>query len=398
MSQSPKLRTEASEASTPGPETTDPHASDEQDFESFASAQHPLDIQAATWAARARNGLDARGQAELDAWLAERPDHHAAFEDMQDMFDRLRAVPADEVAALKARRSPVSSQPRAPHSAGHFRSARAPISPRARRARGPGPGRFVPRLVAASAALSITLVGWMGWEHWRSLPTYEKSLATARGQQLRTELPDGSGLVLDTATQLETRLYRHQREVRLREGQAFFSIAADAARPFHVVAGDVRVTVVGTRFTVRHTSTGLEAGETRISVDEGRVRVGRDPAGPATMPAESGIAVELSAGQSVAVDAQGKVGAIAPLPPGGNAAWQQGRVSFDGVPLSQALAEFERYGTTGLVVRDPAVAAMPVGGSFQLRRLDGFTKALVEQLPVRLERRGTETEIVSSHR
>jgi transmembrane sensor len=160
----------------------------------------------------------------------------------------------------------------------------------------------------------------------------------------------------------------------------------------------VRVTVVGTRFTVRHTSTGLEAGETRISVDEGRVRVGRDPAGPATMPAESGIAVELSAGQSVAVDAQGKVGAIAPLPPGGNAAWQQGRVSFDGVPLSQALAEFERYGTTGLVVRDPAVAAMPVGGSFQLRRLDGFTKALVEQLPVRLERRGTETEIVSSHR
>ena len=43
-----------------------------------------------------------------------------------------------------------------------------------------------------------------------------------------------------------------------------------------------------------------------------------------------------------------------------------------GVPLAQALAEFERYGDTGLVVRDPAIAALKVHGSFELQQVGGL--------------------------
>lgn len=65
-------------------------------------------------------------------------------------------------------------------------------------------------------------------------------------------------------------------------------------------------------------------------------------------------------------------------------AWREGRVNFDGVSLSQALAEFERYGPTRIVLSDPAVAGLRVHGSFDLRRLDAFTRALPRVLPVRV--------------
>ena len=108
-------------------------------------------------------------------------------------------------------------------------------------------------------------------------------------------------------------------------------------------------------------------------------------------------AVELTAGQTIAADADGRFSPVAQQPVDADRAWREGRVSFDGVSLAQALAEFERYGDTRLVVRDPAVAALRIHGSFDLRRLDAFARALPRVLPVHLEPTGDGgTEIVSA--
>ena len=145
----------------------------------------------------------------------------------------------------------------------------------------------------------------------------------------------------------------------------------DADRPFDVLAGSVKVTVVGTQFAVRHTA----GSPVQVAVQEGQVRV--SAAGPSD-------AVLLTAGQQVQADGDGRLSAVGAVPPAGIAPWRDGRVSFDNVPLSQALAEFERYGPTRLAVRDPAVAAMRLSGTFDPRRLDNFRKALPKVLPVRL--------------
>jgi len=185
----------------------------------------------------------------------------------------------------------------------------------------------------------------------------------------------------------------------LHEGQALFSVALNTQRPFHVLAGGVRVTVIGTRFSVRHTHTGLTADETRVVVEEGRVRVARHIGTDAdALVLGDGEAVTLAAGESMVADGQGRLGIVAAVPSGSAAPWRDGRVNFDNTPLAQALAEFERYGATGVVVRDPAVAALPVGGSFQWRRFDAFLASLPRQLPVRLERRDDETEVVDIRR
>ena len=96
---------------------------------------------------------------------------------------------------------------------------------------------------------------------------------------------------------------------------------------------------------------------------------------------------------SVSSDAGGHLSAIASLAPGSVAPWREGRITFDNVPLGAALAEFERYGDTGFVVRDPAVARLRIGGSFSLTQLDRFAAALPQLLPVRITRSGTTSTI-----
>lgn len=357
---------------------------DARAFEAFAQQQDPLDVAAATWAARRRNGLDAQSNAELQEWLAADPRHADALADMDETFGEVGELPHGEVASL---RTALPARP-------------APAPPR-RAVRDGTPWwtgwpRMVPQTTIALVLALALGAGWLGWDRWQRQPTFVQAFATERGQQRSVTLPDaaggGSTLQLDTATRLEARLYRGHREVRLADGQAMFSVHADPARPFHVLAGQLRITVVGTRFSVRHTASGIDAGKTVVSVEEGHVRVSPNaPDGAGDAPAP----VELSAGLMVVAGQDGRIGPATPVATAAIAPWRSGRISFEHTPLRDALAEFERYGRTGLVVRDPAVAALPVGGSYNLRQFQHFARALPEILPVRLVPAGELTEIVA---
>lgn len=362
-------------------------------MERVAQGQDPLDVDAATWAVRRRNGLSIEDQAELQAWLDQDPRHTAALEDMAATVAQVRQLPDDDVAALK--RGLRAGTPTG--------SVGVPTAP----ARTPGRPRWRVRLDAliapAVAAVVATFVGagWIGWESWRGLPTFEQAFATGRGQQIVATLPDdpahGSTVQLDTATRLDARLFRDRREVRLQDGQALFSIHADTERPFHVWAGQFQITVVGTRFSVRHTRSGLDAGQTVVSVEEGHVRVTR--AGrEGNAAASSDAPIDLMAGQMVTGDDTGAIGPVKRVSPAAVAPWRAGRLSFDNTPLSQALAEFERYRSTGLMIRDPAVGRLPVGGSYRVQQFGSFVDALPQMLPVRLVPKGEVTEIVLRHR
>lgn len=378
---------------------------DELEFAAFVQAQDPLDIAAATWVARKRDGLDPDGAAELQAWLDADPRHAPAFEDMDATFGDLQQLPDDDLVSLKAALAARAPGADLPPRTATAHTAAAP----ARRRWLHGIGLLVPRSAAAACALVLVGVGWIGWAQWRQLPLFERTYATARGQQLTVALPDasaelvskGSTLQLDTATQLDARLYRNRREMLLKDGQALFAVHGDPERPFHVWAGPVRITVVGTRFAVRHTASGIDAGQTVISVGEGRVRVARADrlaGGQEVGSSEAGgdgAAVELTAGQQVVADPEGRIGPVVSVPPAAIALWREGRVSFDQTPLARALAEFERYGPTGLVLRDPAVAALPVGGSYSLRQFQRFAQALPQVLPVRLVPLGNDMEVVA---
>ena len=354
-------------------------ARDAADFAEFIAGQDPLDAAAAGWMVRRQDGLTPEEQAEFEQWLAADPAHADALEQVEGVWGRMDELPEESVEALKTGLPPAPPARRAPVS---------PISPGRRGWMLDLVGRLMPQAAAAALAFGVVGGGWYGWTAWQGQPTFTQTLATARGQQKQVELPDGSTLWLDTATQVEVRLYRQRREVRLSEGQVLFAVQPNAGQPFDVLAGATRVTVVGTRFAVRRTHSGLgDDGAISVVVEEGRVRVAA--ASAATAP------VELGAGQSVRADAAGALGPVS-TGAAAPAAWREGRISFDGVPLAHALAEFERYGDTGLVVRDPAVAALKVHGSFELQQVGAFARALPQVLPVRLRRIDGRSEIISS--
>ncbi|ENO85967.1 FecR family protein [Thauera linaloolentis] len=366
----------------------DPTANDAdaREFAEYARAQGAAELEAALWATRRYEGLDAAAEAEFQAWLTASPAHAVCYDGLEQSFGRVRKLPEGTVRALKAGLPDATPAARAVPS--------RPASP-GRRAWLLGLGRFLPQAASAAAIATLVLGGWIGWDHWLGQPTFERLYATERGQRLNVTLPDGSTLQLDAATQAEVRLYRQRREVRLADGQAMFTVRSDPAQPFEVLTDAVRISVVGTRFSVRHTQSGLDAGKTVVAVESGRVRVStaghQAPGGAAWHLAE---AVELAAGQGVSADEAGRLAPVVSLPADGVAPWRAGRVSFDDTTLAQALAEFERYGDTGLVVHDPAVAALRLGGSFDLGQIGLFAQALPELLPVRLERRSGRTEIV----
>ena len=337
---------------------------------------------ARAWLVRRQGeGWNARDESEFQRWLAQSSAHAAAYAQCEQRWRELDAMPADlqqrlreSLARDKARQAAFNAVPQ--------------FAPTRR--------RFI-LWPATSAAVAMVGggAGYMAWEHLQAQPLSVEAFHTERGQQQTVTLSDGSQIRMDTATQLEVRMYRRRREVQLREGQAMFMVQHDG-RPFHVLAGPTRVSVVGTRFAVRYTPSIAGNDGVQVEVEEGRVRVaalapGEAAAGMYDMQA----GVLLSAGQQVAANAHGAPLSVDAVPAEGVARWRAQRISFVDVPLSQALAEFDRYHATGLRIAAPQVAAMRLSGTFDPMATAALYQALPRVLPVRLQRQNDGVTVVT---
>ncbi len=236
---------------------------------------------------------------------------------------------------------------------------------------------------AAAAVLAAVAVGaiWLQQGSGES-----QTLATAVGQQRNVTLADGSTVTLNTNTILETDLRRHTREIYLRKGEAHFQVAHDRSRPFLVHAGDAVVRAVGTAFEVRV----LTDQHVDVVVDEGRVEVQATAPLPALPnPAARARAVAattvraLNAGERLSTASRDY--AVTPITAqqmSSELAWREGAIIFDGQPLSEAIAEIERYTDARIVVTDPEIARLRVGGRFRTGDVQEFFDALQTALPV----------------
>jgi transmembrane sensor len=343
--------------------------------------------EALDWFVRRHNvGLEPEEELVFQTWLAADAVHQEAFDRWQDEWQTFDEIP-QEMRSLLQRNLAYDQAMDAASSAGAQRASAKPAT-----AHVDAPSRVQPTssrrrvLVPAFAVAAFAAVtggtGLVAWNHWQAQPVFVQAFSTQRGQQAEVPLPDGSRLLLDTATQLEVTYYRQRREVKLLDGQAVFAVQGDPQRPFHVLAGPLWVTVVGTRFSVRHTPQVPGAAGVYVAVSEGNVRVQRRVAG--TDDAQGSVA-SLTAGQQIASDAAGTLLAVSPVSTGDIAPWRDHRISFDNLRLDHALTELARYGDPQLMIRDPAVAALTVTGVFDPRDMTTFRRVLPASLPVRLK-------------
>lgn len=345
---------------------------------------------------RTSGGFGARDEATFQAWLEADDSHRSAYEQEEAQWSALDRLPTDGLDILRANLADdLASELAAAAHLGQTATANWQPGRPSTCVGGLARRRYIATAFSAAAvALIAGTSGFMAWNQWQAQPVFAQVFHTQRGQQLEVPLPEGSQLRLDTATRLEVSYYRDRREVQLSEGQVVFNVQPDKKRPFEVLAGPLRITVVGTRFSVRHTPGMAGADGVRVAVEQGRVKVERFSADPASNA--SAQPFFLSAGQQIASDAQGLLEPVSPLSKAGIAPWRDKLVSFDNTRLDQVLAELERYGNTGLLVRDPTVANLRITGTFNPTRLDNFASVLPKAAPVRLRKVGGVMEIVAA--
>ena len=228
----------------------------------------------------------------------------------------------------------------------------------------------------AAATAGVGMLGWLSAEHRRW--TY---FETDVGGNRKAVLADRSEVRLNTDSRLRVRLGNGRRDGELIRGEAYFNVAHDKLRPFYVKAAHTLVCAMGTAFSVRiH-----EDRSVQVLVADGRVAIGAtDPMASTGAPVLPDSAPQAAGGDSVEV---GPNSVIIKQQPQGyvtrKLAWTTGNISFDGETLTEAVREFNRYNRRRLVIIDPAIAQMKVGGSFEAQDPESFAATLEKHFGVR---------------
>lgn len=238
-------------------------------------------------------------------------------------------------------------------------------------------------LAAAASAAFFLLPGLLdGEQHYE----------TKVGEQRRIQLADGSVVLLNTASRLSVRLGEEERRITLEEGQAFFEVAHDAARPFRVFVGNDEVRALGTAFEVRK----LE-DRAKVILVQGRVAIYRAAASQAATPtpkskpatAQAPAAAVLSPGQAATLQPEAPL-RVEPVDLTRAQAWRSGKMILDADPLGQAIAEINRYGGKQIMLANPALAAMKISGVFHTTRPETFVESVTLALPLRVVQESDE--------
>lgn len=345
-----------------------------------------IEEQAARWLTRRESGpWDEGAQSELDAWL-QTITHRVAFLRLEAAWrdaERLKALaaglpprktpPRDMPTGLPAVTSVVIDPPPSdePWSDLRFAPVRSPPArPRRRTMLALGVTTLAGAMVATVAMAPL---------HRPPAPGPARQVyESAPGTLHAVALADGSRSTLGGDTRIDVELRHAERHVELRHGEAIFDVAKDPARPFVVQAGARRIVAVGTRFSVRRDAAAL-----RVVVTEGTVRLETDPAAghrePSILMPAGSIAVAQA--QGVRVQTAGLAEAEKQLE------WRSGYLTFTDTPLRQVVAEFNRFSREPLVLADPRLEQLRIGGHFSWKDAQGFARLLERSYPLRAETR-----------
>jgi transmembrane sensor len=314
-------------------------------------------------------------EAFLD-WLETSPQHVQVFIETFETYRRLGAIDPLGLINIPALLRQVADPPSARREATERRArpgTRAPL----------GIGRFFRAskvahwAVGTVAAVIVPIVvgAWPLFEP-RNATATPLTYSTAVGERKTVSLPEGSVLTLNTASRVEVTIDRRRRSVQLLEGEVHVAVHHESDRPFEVVTQGVKVLDLGTQFDVYRRSTGV-----RVTVIEGQVRILSDHSRIAQDHSQNSAAA-LSAGEQADISTNPEPATISTRRLTAaqileTIGWKEGKIYFHGEPLREVVGEFNRYNTRRLIIADPQIASLQVGGVFATTP---DTRALVEVL------------------
>jgi transmembrane sensor len=325
-----------------------PRAASERTLNPPMSTPAPSDLtlQAAVdWFVRLQGDSDLETWIAFQAWLEADAANARAYDTVEALWvDIEEAPPSREPHVVAASDNVV------------------PLAPR-RAAKPPQRGLWIGGAIAAALAVTIALPALMK-------PGYQ-DYATAKGQIRKITLADGSKVTLGAATTLRVRLGKTQRDAVLVDGEAAFDVAHQPSRPFVVAAGDREIRVLGTEFNVLNHGDRLD-----VTVRRGLVAVSGD-----------GQSVQVAKGQKLTHAKGAAISPIKAVDPEAEFAWSKGQLIYRDAPLSEVVADINRYVATPISV-DPSAASVKFSGvlsideeAAMIRRLELFAPVVSQPGP-----------------
>ncbi len=233
--------------------------------------------------------------------------------------------------------------------------------------------------VALLIAVGIVLSGisgvWLGTEDQTTV------YSTEMGEQQTITLEDGSVVLLNTLTNLETKFSRRHRDIYLNRGEAIFKVAKDMERPLRVFIDGMIVQAVGTEFNIYR-----KLDETTVTVLEGKVSVrpngnsmvAQAPmTGPSVARQGSSEHLLLTEGKQAVLYKTGLIETNHEADLEKALSWQYRTLIFRAEALADVAREFNRYNRRQIVIADVELASLPISGVFKVDDSDSLVEFLV---------------------
>lgn len=243
---------------------------------------------------------------------------------------------------------------------------------------------FLTGTMAALLVVGVSLTFW--WMGVRQTPVEAASQLVEAPVAPKTHLlPDGSLIRLNTGSRLQVAYSPAERRIRLQEGEALFEVQSDTGRRFVVDVDGIEIRAVGTAFNVNR------VGGIDVIVTQGIVEIFATPSprnnerAPDTAVASqtSGTERYVAVGQRAKVvrareelplvievtDMEvGKVESVLN--------WRNSLLSLSGENLVELAASFEQKTGYRLVIADPSLENLRIGGRFPSNDVFGFLRIL----------------------
>lgn len=204
-----------------------------------------------------------------------------------------------------------------------------------------------------ATAASLLLVLWLGWAAYGNELLSDYS--THAGEQKQITLADGSSVFMNTDTAITLEWTDNRRKIMLLKGQAEFKVAPDTKRPFDVVARNVTARALGTVFEVYQ---GV-SGAVNVTVSEHAVGVSLEK-----MPDDN--MVKVKAGERLIYSGSGELPQPQVVNLSQSKAWQRGKLIFRDQPLTEVVAELNRYSQARIVLKGDSIGKLRVSGVFPI--------------------------------
>lgn len=238
-------------------------------------------------------------------------------------------------------------------------------------------GLTMPRVAVAAAAAAAVLLVVSQWPAAQSpLPqpvVVAQLMQTTLGEIRTIDLPDGSKVTLDTDSQINIRFASDVRRVVLARGRARFEVLADPSRIFVVDAGNRQVTTREGRFDA-----AVLPRRVFVSAWRGAVDI-RDRGAAIT----SAVVFRLAPGQSLDFVVGESTAPQAKAVGKGSEQWPAGMLVFHSTPLSDVLAETNRYSERRIMLGDASLGALRVTGTFRPLPVDALAASLAAAFDLR---------------